>query len=612
MLRLALALPFAAALFAQTPCAPTTLYGRCEIQFELNSQELSAHPNPYLTVQLHAEFRSPKFRTFLMPAYWDGGNRFVIRFAPVDEGEWTYRITSNIARFNDQAGTFVTTPWDAPGFIRPRNVHHWSYADSDRPHLWIGDTSYNFASMDKAEFTRMVDARAAQKFTHIRGVVQGRLADSKLAWPNSDKPGPDFFRNVDERVAYINSKGMVADLILGWGDNQLAKLFPTWQQRERFLRYMVARYSAFNVTWQLVQEFETYEPSRELMKELGLALKKLDPYGHPRTTHAIATSAPLLQDGWMDYVLYQSSDDNLGAIEHQLYPVPFVNAGAGCEDSGAGRSHPQDVDTAGFRRRLWNSTMNGQYPTYCNTGTYGGLKIAQDMKHLESPGAKQMTAWFDLFNSTRHWELEPYFDLDGGRAVALPGVEYIVYIEKPSGPVEVRVEKHGYEIRWIDPATGEVVPHDDMKSERIALDPPNRDHDWVLHIQREGHKEGMLKSYKFESQRNLMQEVEVDAKRVPFEVVQPSADEFSVSAAPPYEVKLTRQTRGTRSMMYLWQAEVSIDSQGYRIVGTGEKGTLQIPRNISRRYPGTVNIRLYGMNANGKVYSLDRVYRINQ
>jgi len=31
----------------------------------------------------------------------------------------------------------------------------------------------------------------------------------------------------------------------------------------------------------------------------------------------------------------------------------------------------------------------------------------------------------------RYWELEPYFELDGGRAVALSGVEYLVYIEKP-------------------------------------------------------------------------------------------------------------------------------------------------------------------------------------
>jgi len=41
---------------------------------------------------------------------------------------------------------------------------------------------------------------------------------------------------------------------------------------------------------------------------------------------------------------------------------------------------------------------------------------------------------------TRFWELEPYFDIDGGRALYLAGVEYIVYLEK-GGPVEVVTEK---------------------------------------------------------------------------------------------------------------------------------------------------------------------------
>ena len=73
----------------------------------------------------------------------------------------------------------------------------------------------------------------------------------------------------------------------------------------------------------------------------------------------------------MDHVLYQSSSDDLGAIEHQFYAAPFVNAEFGYENSGAGQTHPHHVDSNTFRRRLWNATMNGQYPVFGNTGTYG-------------------------------------------------------------------------------------------------------------------------------------------------------------------------------------------------------------------------------------------------
>ena len=127
----------------------------------------------------------------------------------------------------------------------------------------------------------------------------------------------------------------------------------------------MARYSSFNVTWELVKDFETYDPARDLMKEMGLALKKSDPYSHPRSTVPSITSAPLLQDNWMDHVLYQSADDNLGAIEHQLFPVPFVNAGFGCEGADNGADQ--------FRHRVWNATMNGQSPSYCKAPSKSSL-----------------------------------------------------------------------------------------------------------------------------------------------------------------------------------------------------------------------------------------------
>ena len=92
--------------------------------------------------------------------------------------------------------------------------------------------------------------------------------------------------------------------------------------------------------------------------------------------------------------------------------------------------------------------MDGQSVTYANTGT--------GAQYANSPGAKQMTVWFDFFNNdTRYWELEPYFDVDGGRALALEDTEYVVYMEKP-GPLELVVEKHGYDIYWVNPIDGRV------------------------------------------------------------------------------------------------------------------------------------------------------------
>lgn len=588
-------------------CDSTPTYSPCEIEFQLNEQEAAAHPNPYLTVELQVEFRSPKFRTFRMPAFWDGERRMVVRFTPIDAGAWDYRVSSNVARFEGVMGKFAATDSGSPGFIRPANVHHWATTETNQPHLWMGDTNYRFATMDRTLFEYFVSKRAEQKFNHLRGLV---LADPARAYPSPDKPDPAYFREMDERVLLMNKSGIVFDLILGGDENELANLFASREQRERYVRYLVARYSPMNITWQGVQEFEEYENGRDLLRELGGLLKKLDPYGHPRSTHAVVTSSPLLPDGWMTHIIYQSSDNQLGAIEHQIFGVPQVNAEFAYEDSGAGKSHPHHVDTNAFRARLWNSTMNGQYPTFGNTGTYGGKAFPLDAKFLDSPGAKQMTVWYDFFAGTRHWELQPYFDVDGGRAVALDEVEYIVYVEKPSGPVEVLVARHNYDVRWFNPLTGEYVPRKNYKGERFVGEPPDTSHDWVLHISREGRKQGMLRSYKFESRRTLMQEIERNPTRVPFEIVQPSSDEISFSKPQPYSIKLTRETRATRSMMYLWTGEVSTGRQGARVLGTGVDGTLRSWKALTEQVPGVLNLRVHGMNANGKVYAVDRVYRL--
>jgi len=564
-----------------------------------------------MSVDLQAEMRSPRYRTIGLAAFWDGGRRLVLRLAPTEAGRWDFRVVSNIARFNGMQGNLEATASDSPGFLRPRNVHHWSYTEADRPHLWMGDTCYRFAFLEQDLFDRLVEARARQKFNHLRGSVIGFGDDAQKAFPSPDEPNPEHFRRLDQRILALNRKGITADLLLAGDENHLARVFPTWQQRKRYVRYLISRYAAMNITWQGVQEFEEYENGRQLLKEIGELLKKYDPYNHPRSTHTVATSAPLAADGWMNYRVYQSSDNPLGTIEHLLYGMPAVNSEFAYEDSGAGRTHAHHVDTDTFRKRLWNASMNGQYPVYGNTGTYTGKSGGVDVQYLDAPGARQMTVWFDFFSGTRFWDLEPYFDLDGGRALALPGIEYIVYVEKP-GPVEVLIEKHGYDIRWFHPATGQYIKQKEFKGTRFRGQPPDNSHDWVLHISREGKKEGMGRSYKFESRPILLQEVEQNPKNVPFEIVQPAEDTLKLSRPERYEVKVTRDTRATRAMMWLWTGEVVADGQGYRVLATDAKGEMRIPRGIVKNTPAVLNLRLAGMNANGKIYFYDKVYKVTE
>jgi hypothetical protein len=246
-------------------------------------------------------------------------------------------------------------------------------------------------------------------------------------------------------------------------------------------------------------------------------------------------------------------------------------------------------------RDLWNATMNGQYPA---SGSGAALSTA-------------MAAWFDFMSGNRHWELEPYFDLDGGRALALDGVEYVVYVEKP-GPVEVTVEDHGYNVAWINPATGERIKVKDYKGTHFTGTPPDNKHDWVLHISRESEKSRMLKSYKFSSRDEpiRLQTVEGDPEKTPFEVTSPDDGALPKTGSVQGAVKVTRNSRATRSLLVEWTAEVTADGEGYRVVGGGNPASLDVPRSLAHSFPASVILRVYVLNALGKVYELDHVNRL--
>ena len=81
---------------------------------------------------------------------------------------------------------------------------------------------------------------------------------------------------------------------------------------------------------------------------------------------------------------------------------------------------------------------------------------------------------------------------------------------------------------------------------------------------------------------------------------------------PPYALKVKRDTRGTRSLLVEWTGEVTADGEGYRIVGTGREGTLRIPASIIHNLPASMILHVSIVNANGKAYVLDQVYRLTQ
>src|SRR5215469_5877986 len=190
-------------LRAQQACNSVPAYSPCEMVFELSAQEAAGHSNPYVDVDVQIEFGSPHHHTVLTHAFPDGGRKLVVRVTPTEAGEWDYKVTSNVAEWNGKTGSFTAAASDSFGFIHPANVHHWAYTEKtptyfERAHLWMGATALDLLSLDDAAFHALADARAAQKFNHLRLRVLGGSGGAGAIV--AGQPDPAFFQRLDERI----------------------------------------------------------------------------------------------------------------------------------------------------------------------------------------------------------------------------------------------------------------------------------------------------------------------------------------------------------------------------------------------------------------------------
>ncbi|MGC2661631.1 MAG: DUF5060 domain-containing protein [Bryobacteraceae bacterium] len=573
-------------LFARTlpSCSSSArTFSLCELSFNWNDRELPQGLSPYKDELLNIEFRSPHADTYLIRGFWDGGHTLRVRFSPLQAGTWTYRITSPIKRFDGQEQTFTAADSGRPGFVSVANLRHW-WTTNKQPHLWLG-ASAPPSSVDQTAFDTWLDARKHDGFTHIRSTLI--TSDAALKPFNGPfQPNFAYFTALDQRLLDIDDRGLTADLILA--DDAFVKggTFSDFGQLQALVHYLVARYGALNCDWQGIEQFEDIKDSRALLKNIEDLINRFDTYHHPRSTDARVTTTPLLNDGWMNFLIEASPNPQLGAVEHQFTEQPQVHI-------------VTSVEPVAFRHELWTSTTNGEYPSV----SYQALQNPANVKAAQ--------VWFQVMSDTRHWELEPYFDVDNARALGLDEVEYLAYADKP-GIVEVSLPKHKYNPVWVNPITGEEDPLKNYRGEVFSRPVPDGSHDWVLQVPREGHMKGMLKSYYFESQAPPVQEVEINGEKTPFEIAEPSSDVIDVSKSIPFAIKLTRPNRATRVMEYVWSGEVVADGQGSRVLAIGADGTFQFPVDLIQNFPANLTLRLMAINANGKAYEIDKVYQLTR
>jgi hypothetical protein len=63
-------------------------------------------------------------------------------------------------------------------------------------------------------------------------------------------------------------------------------------------------------------------------------------------------------------------------------------------------------------------------------------------------------------------------------------------------------------------------------------------------------------------------------------------------------------------MQYVWWGEVVAGGAGARVLAVGANGTFTLPKEFAANPGSNLNLRVLAINANGKAYELDKVYRL--
>ena len=99
---------------------------------------------------------------------------------------------------------------------------------------------------------------------------------------------------------------------------------------------------------------------------------------------------------------------------------------------------------------------------------------------------------------------------------------------------------------------------------------------------------------------------------LPFEIQLPDQQRLTAGDAPDFNATLTKSTRTAKQMLWLWTGEVAGSGFAPRVLGTTQYGNFEIPTNLTKRYPGTLSVRLMGLDGAGRLFEAFKAFTLEK
>jgi hypothetical protein len=338
-----------------------------------------AEGNPFLEVELSATFTNG-VRTVRVPGFYDGDGIYRVRFMPDTTGVWRYETLSNRWPLTSKKGEFTVTPPGPKnhGPVGVAHTYHFAYADGT-PFKQVGTTCYSWTHRTDEFEEQTLRTLATSPFNKLRMCVFPQTHGIKVmppprfpfagegTRPDYSRFNPAFFQHLDKRVGQLRDLGIECDLILFhpydddhiWGlDNMDADV------EDRYLRYIVARLSAYrNIWWSMANEYDFVRTKTDAdWDRYFKVVQAADPHGRLRSIH----NGKIIYDHNKPWVTHVSMQNGGAVVEpgraqlyRDVYRKPIVYDEV--EYEGNHKSRWAQLTGREMVHRFWVGTVAGTY-----------------------------------------------------------------------------------------------------------------------------------------------------------------------------------------------------------------------------------------------------------
>jgi len=484
-----------------------------EMEIELTAEV--PHPAAYATVEVWADFRCGS-EVLRRPAFWDGGDRWRLRFAAPHTGDWRWASRANVddPGLDGRAGTVACVDGGGEGEPSGPAFEHgfWRMSPSGRqlvhadgtPALMVADTAWALPWRATPEQVQAYARdRQAKGFNAVllmtvqpdmRAVgPRDRTVDEGFDVAFEDLPegrlrdlNPDYFGRFDVLVDILVAHDLVPVLQpvfhgFGWKGLDVAGTVVPEGDYARYCRYLVARYGARPAVYLVGADGSGDEPQ---VAAGGEEVHAWDAYGQPTGIHYRPHATNRAHQGaqWLDFQSCQTGHE----AEH--LPERVADMWRNTPAKGVLNLEPtyEHTHERGRAAGWWQG--HEAWSNLCAGGTmgvgYGAASLWQWRLHAGEPGHSEGflcpdAGWREAvdFEGAAYVGLVgrilrhlPFGDMEpnwtsslGGRGLTVPG-ELLVLYRDGARVVKLMDPDLPRHLSVLDPRSGAVI-------EQAVLDP---------------------------------------------------------------------------------------------------------------------------------------------